>query len=210
MATVEKKKYPRALPHRSPEDIAAELKQWRMRTYYLIGVLALLLLVGVLWAGITIRRSRAARQVEVVNEETTEVPSASSDDSKATKKERYLEALGSVSAAHLFQSYLNIGLVADGVESQAYTMADADETLVSIMDSITQVDAQLTKLAKAGIAAEDRAAIEQLQAAGVLLRIQAKLLQAYWLSGEEEDAQRYHEAREAAWKGIAKMLQSGT
>src|SRR5260370_26930357 len=40
-----------------------------------------------------------------------------------------LESLGGLSAANLYQSYLNIGLLADGVQSETFTIEGAAGTL---------------------------------------------------------------------------------
>lgn len=125
----------------------------------------------------------------------------------AAQRERFLEVFGSLSAAHLFQTYLNIGLLADGVESEAYTTTEAEETLRSISDVMDQVDGQLEKLTTTGLDSADNAALEQIKAVTVMLRLQAKCLQDYWKTGAAAKAEEYHEVRKAAWKGLHKVLQ---
>ncbi len=101
----------------------------------------------------------------------------------ASQKERFLEAIGSLSAAHLFHTYLNIGLLADGVESEVYSTKEAEETLQSIDDMMAQVDGQLGDLNKVGLDADDRAALEQIKAVAVMLRLQARsFCKDYWKS----------------------------
>jgi hypothetical protein len=137
-------------------------------------------------------------------------PTVSLKPAAASSQEAFLEALGSLSAAHLYQSYLNIGLLADGVESEAYTAKEAEETLLSIGEMIDQVERQLNKLGKAGLEADDQAAIEQIRAVSGMLRLQAKALQDYWVSGETDKATQYHDARKAAWQGLSKVMQLET
>lgn len=124
-----------------------------------------------------------------------------------SQRDRLLEAMGNLSAAHLFQSYLNIGLLADGVESDAYSPKEAEDTLHSIHEIMDQVTSQLDLVAKLDLEGEDLAAIEQIKTATVLLRVQAKCLENYWTTGESKNAEEYHEARKAAWKGLSKILQ---
>jgi hypothetical protein len=138
--------------------------------------------------------------------ESTPLKTPSTD----SRRDRYLEALGSLSAAHLYQSYLNIGLLADGVESEAYTVKEAEDTLRSINDIIDQVDGQLQKLAKGGLEPDDVASIEQIKTANAVLRLQSKCLETYWRTGEATKAEAYHEARKMAWKALAKLMQLDT
>src|SRR5262249_10827030 len=122
--------------------------------------------------------------------------------SKAT----LLEATGSLSAAHLYQTHLNIGLLADGVESETYTVEEADKNLKSVLDLMKMVDTQLTRVAKDGIDKEDQDSIREMQAIAGLLKLQSASLKAYWANGDMEQAAQYHKARKAAWQGLSKVM----
>lgn len=118
----------------------------------------------------------------------------------------FLEALGGLSATHLYQTHLNIGLLADGVESETYTVEEADKNLTTVIDLMKLVDGQMARVTKAGIDKEDQESIEQIQAVAMMHRRQADALRAYWASGEKEQAEQYHKARKAAWTGLAKVM----
>jgi hypothetical protein len=118
----------------------------------------------------------------------------------------FLEALGSLSATHLYQSHLNIGLLADGVESGTYTVAEAEESLKPVIDMMKQADARLARLAKSELDAEDRRSIQQIQAVSALLRLQADALRAYWATGEMQQAGDFQQARTASWQGVSKVM----
>jgi hypothetical protein len=113
-----------------------------------------------------------------------------------------LETLGSLSAIHLRQSYLNIGLVADAVEKQTYTIEQGNAMLDSVLGLMSTVDQQLAKLAKSELGEDDRQDVEHIQHLSALLRIQAAALRAYWLTHDGQQAARYHEARDKAWAAI--------
>lgn len=121
-------------------------------------------------------------------------------------KAGFLEALGGLSATHLIQSHLNIGLLADGVESETYTIAEAEKNLQSVTDSMKLVDVQLAKLSKSGLDHEDKDSIRQIQAVTALLHLQAKSLRAYWATGAMDHAVQFQEARKASWTGLSKVL----
>src|SRR5262245_57768816 len=99
--------YLRSLPYQAP-PAQHPPRRGRMVLYAAAG--AALLVLGV--AGAVIFANRAGA--------TPEPPPA------RTPHERMLETLGGLSAAHLYQSYLNIGLLADAVENETYTEAQAN------------------------------------------------------------------------------------
>jgi hypothetical protein len=134
------------------------------------------------------------------------VVQAKSDGASGNPKAEFLEALGSLSATHLYQSHLNIGLLADGVESETYTVADAEESLKPVLDMMKVVDARLARLAKNGLDGEDRQSIEQIQTVSSLIRVQADALRAYWATGNIEQANDFQAARKASWSGLTKVM----
>jgi hypothetical protein len=56
-----------------------------------------------------------------------------------------LEVLGALSATHLYQSHLNVGLLADSVESGSYTIAEAEESLKPVVDMMKLVEARVPR-----------------------------------------------------------------
>jgi hypothetical protein len=122
------------------------------------------------------------------------------------QREAFLEALGGLSAAHLYQTYLNIGLLADGVESKAYTLDEAKSTLATVLDFMDQVEGKLTKLDRGGLEADDLEALDRIKATTNLLRLQAKTLLAFWTTSTQEQADQYQQARKAALAGLNKVL----
>jgi hypothetical protein len=126
-------------------------------------------------------------------------------DAGADQKAGYLEALGGLSATHLYQSHLNIGFLADGVESETYTVQDASKNLQAIVE-MKLADLQLAKVVKSGLDPEDQDSIRQIRAVTGLLQLQATSLRAYWTTGDMDQAELYHKARKAASLGIAKVM----
>jgi hypothetical protein len=133
------------------------------------------------------------------------VPAAQVKPEMGAKVE-VLETLGALSATHLYQSHLSIGLLADGVESEIYTIAQAEESLKPMLDMMQTIDARLAKLAKSDLDEEDRRSIEQIQAVSGLLRLQAESLRSYWKMGNAEQAQEFEAARKASANGLSKVL----
>jgi hypothetical protein len=123
-----------------------------------------------------------------------------------TPHERMLETLGGLSAAHLYQSYLNIGLLADAVENETYTEAQANSMLAQVVSLMDLVDRQLDKLAKMDLSAEDKQDVERIRNLSGLMRTQVAALRTWWRTGDAAQAVRYHDAREKSWAALTEAL----
>jgi hypothetical protein len=173
--------YPRAMPYR------AQVAPPRRRRTLVLAALAVLLVAG------------SAGAVVWFNRPAAEPP--------RTPQERTLEALGSLSASHLYQSYLNIGMLADAVEEGTYTPSQAQEMLAKVVSLMDVVDRQLDRLARGDLSPDDQRDVERIRGLSALLRSQAAALKAYWQNtADTRLASRYHEAREKAWQGLSDVL----
>jgi hypothetical protein len=195
--------YPRSLPFQPPQTTPASplsappphwtgalLRHWR-REWLFAGAAALLL-------------AMVATTVVVANRGNRS-PGAETAPPHASN-ERLLETLGGLSAAHLYQSYLNIGMLADAVEKETYTQSQAEEMLATVVGLMATVDKQLDRLAKNDLSAEDKQDVERIRSLSALLRVQVVALRAYWSTGSAQQAARYHDAREKAWQGLSEVL----
>ncbi len=117
-----------------------------------------------------------------------------------------LEALGSLTAANLYQSYLNIGLLADARESDVYTAAEAEKLLDSVTRLLDSVDRQLERTVGGNLKSEDREAVQQTRRLGAQLRSQAGELRAYWRTGKKEHAEQFQQARRESWTEIRELM----
>lgn len=121
-------------------------------------------------------------------------------------REPYLETIGGLSAVHLYQTYLNIGLLADAVENETYTNTEAVNVMLTVTELLNLVAKQLGKVPSSGLTGEDEAALESIRHLTGLLRTQSNALLGYWASGEEMYANRYQGAREQSWNAIKEMM----
>ncbi len=212
--------YPRALPFRPGDDRADETALLRRQTQLLIvlcgGLVIVLVAVLVfLWnqRPVTVRAAEveAPRVVEtpvpspVAVEHPKPVPAAPRPVPDVPRKVQ-LEALGSLSAAHMYQSYLNIGLLADGVEKEVYAIPEAEKMLTSINDLMTLMDRQLTKVGDNGLDDDDRASLQLIKSVNARLRDQITTLRAYWATGARDQVAQYHAARASAWTGLSRVM----
>lgn len=124
-----------------------------------------------------------------------------------TQRDRFLDSLGKLTGVHLYQCYLNIGLLADCTESDVYTEEEAQKWLDRIMAQMEMIDRQLDRLAKTDLDAEERKGLDRCRQVSALLRIQGRELKEYWKVSDKEHAARYHKAREEAWAGVSDVLQ---
>jgi hypothetical protein len=129
-----------------------------------------------------------------------------SADSPATLDGASLQAVGTLAGAHYYQTYLNIGFIADGKDKGTYTHEDASKVLHSVLSLVDSVDRQLAALSSHNLGKEDRDSLEQMQAISAMLRQQGADLQTYWASNQEHDAARYESMRRTSYAAISKLL----
>jgi hypothetical protein len=143
------------------------------------------------------------------NSRTATSPKVSAEAGNVAERRQLLETIGTLIAAHCYQSYFNIGLLADGRAKGTYNDKDANKLLDSILSILGTVEQKLTALDKLALDKDDRASLAQMRELSGLLRRQANDLQALWDSGREEDAARYESTRKDAWAAISKLLGVG-
>jgi hypothetical protein len=137
-------------------------------------------------------------------------PAASADDSKAAQERRQLlEAVGALTSAHCYQTYLNLCLVADGKAKGTFTDKDAYKVLDSLLSLLSSMDRNLAALAKMDLDKRDLESLDQMRGLSALLGQQGKELKAFWDSGSEEDATRYDDARKNSWAAIGRLTGIG-
>ncbi|MCC6416712.1 MAG: hypothetical protein IT429_00515 [Gemmataceae bacterium] len=218
-----KNNYPRAAPYRlTPEHAQGEGRSGGFLRY-VVGAVALVLVTAA--ATVLVVNLLLARPQTVPPAVPAEVPVAEKNQprrpasppqatpapapskAKVAERETILRALGALSLSHVYQGYLNIGLLADGVESEAYTKVEAEQMLATVAGILDLVDRQTEKVSEAGLDEDDQERLERIQELTALLRRQASALRAYWASGDAEQITRYQEARETTWKHLSKLLE---
>jgi hypothetical protein len=134
----------------------------------------------------------------------------STDESRAAQERRQLlETVGALTSAHCYQTYLNIGLIADGKAKGAYSDQDAYKVLDSVLSLQSSIDRNLATLAKMDLDKRDLESLDQMRDLSALLRQQGKDLKAYWDSGKEADAGRYDDTRKDSWAAIGRLTGIG-
>jgi len=127
----------------------------------------------------------------------------------ATDRRQLLEILGTLAASHCYQTYLNIGLIADGKAKGTYSEKDAYKLLDSVLALVSSTERKLAALDRIDLDKEDRASLEQMRTLSILLRKQAKELQTFWDTGKEEDAARYENVRKDSWAALSRLTGVG-
>jgi hypothetical protein len=120
--------------------------------------------------------------------------------------EAVVEALGGLTASHLYQTYLNIGLLADSVEGEVYEKDEARKLLDTVAGLMTAVDQQLDRVGRQSLKADERKAVDQARVVTATLRSQTRELLEYWEKGEKDSVTRFHQARQDSWTSIKILL----
>ncbi len=117
------------------------------------------------------------------------------------------EALGLVSGLQLYQTYLNIGLLADVRAEGLYEAGELSQLLGTVVTPLEQVDKQLGRVAAIkGLSKDDVAALARMRKIVGQLQAQGKSLQTFWDTGVQDHGKRYEIARQAAWKELDDLL----
>jgi hypothetical protein len=117
-----------------------------------------------------------------------------------------LETVGLLAGIQLYQTYLNVGLLADASAEGVYESGEATQLLGSVVGPLDKIEKQLEKVAALKLSKDDAAALTRMKKIAGLLRVQGKALQSYWDTGKEEHNKKYEDARQAAWKELSDLL----
>jgi hypothetical protein len=129
-----------------------------------------------------------------------------SKEAASKERQKLLEITGTLAASHYYQTYLNIGFIADGKAEGIYGDKEANKVLDSVLALLMTADKQLEQVAKLDLEKEDRQSLEQMRKISAVLHQQGKELQAYWTTGDQERSAKYESLRKAAWTSISKLL----
>ncbi|MGE3806616.1 MAG: hypothetical protein AB7K24_18265 [Gemmataceae bacterium] len=117
-----------------------------------------------------------------------------------------LHMVGRQSGTQLYQTYLNIGFIADGRAEGTYENKEVEQLLSSVMELLNVLDADLDQISKLDLSKEDREGVAQVQLIARLLRQQAAQLLVFWKTDDAEDGEKYERTRQEAWKAISELL----
>jgi hypothetical protein len=126
----------------------------------------------------------------------------------APESDPLLEVVASLTGAHLYQTYLNIGLLADAVETELYEREEGEKWLGTVTATLDAVDQQLGRIPVTRLKAGQHKHLVRVKELSALLRVQTVELRKYWETGKKEHADLFQKARTDTWKGM-EDLQEG-
>ncbi|MBA4192109.1 MAG: hypothetical protein C0467_29375 [Planctomycetaceae bacterium] len=178
-----------------------------MNQFRSLAVLALVLVAGSLFAVQT--------STQPLAQPTLQTPLAENKQPAPGQSALTIEALptlsetvGLLSGLQLYQTYLNIGMLADARAEGLYEASELAQLLGSVVVPLDTVDKQLAKVAALkGLSKEDATAITRMRKIAGRLKQQGKSLQAFWDTGVEDHGKKYEESRQAAWKELDELLE---
>jgi len=216
--------YPRARPYRPPPEIALAPVPLpppllptptlrRSRLVLVVGVCSLGLTIALVGGVLVLARNARPREGAETrknngkDDRLTRIPRKTLSAGKPVKvPEAVAEALGSLTAAHLYQTHLNLGLLADAVEGEVYAKAEALKMLDTVASLMTAIEEQLERVARQPRKATEKKVVEQARQIMGHLRAQDRELRSHWNTGRKDHVVRFHKAQEEAWTGIKALL----
>ena len=136
------------------------------------------------------------------------VPVVDNSEAPADSTQSVLaESVGLFGGLQLYNTYLNMGILADSMAEGLYEAANVYQLLGSVVNPLENVEKQFDKLIKLKLSKEDIAALKQMKKIAGLLRKQGKELELFWEKGLPENGKNYEMARQAAWKELNALLE---
>ncbi len=126
---------------------------------------------------------------------------------RAAEDTAVVEAIGGLSAAYVYQTYLNIGMIGDSVANKSMEPDTAKQLLGSVLGLADTITKQLTAVAKSDkLSADDQKTMQEFLTIISLLKTQGSELQQIWSTKDEAHAKKYESARTLAWDKIKTLL----
>ncbi len=116
------------------------------------------------------------------------------------------QMIGVLSASYLYQSYLNIGYLADATEGAVYSEEEALTQVDGLLNVIGGVRDELLAYSRQVESESDRLYLENLVKVADLLIQEASALLRYYESNDQEYAKQYMEFNAMAQKAIGQLL----
>ncbi len=105
-----------------------------------------------------------------------------------------------------YQTYLNIGLIGDGIPKNVYTPEQAQQLLQPIINLIATSRKQNEKLMAVANKDDEKEYVKKLQKILELLDGQASELKDYIGKKDKSHLEQYEQYRQLAWKKIEELL----
>ena len=123
-------------------------------------------------------------------------------------KNEALEAIGGSGGMLLYNTYLVIGMAADGFSKEVYTAEEAVKIVQEQLNSSEIIHQQYEALLKSGFLSDpaDAEYLDELSDVFGLVRQEGEALLKYIESGQDADAIEYDTRRNQAWSEISSLL----
>lgn len=132
--------------------------------------------------------------------------SAQAQDEPSTS-DQIAEALGATMVAYVAESHVNVGLIADAIAAEAIKSEQATGLLQLCVNFMEQVEPRLTKLSKAkDLGDADKKAFSDTAEIAKLIHEEAKALEKFVDSEDEDDEAKYTKAHDKAQAKLDKFF----
>lgn len=130
----------------------------------------------------------------------------SKSEAVGKEREQMLQAIGALSAAQLYQAYLNVCMLADGRAAGTYSAEESQAIMATVISVLATVDRQLIAIGKLDLDKADRAKLKEIRDIAALIHKQSLALQAYWKTGGQKEAAVYDKYHAEAWQKLSSLL----
>lgn len=114
--------------------------------------------------------------------------------------------IGTLGSAHVYMTYAYIGVLADGLSKELYTVEQTKTLLGEVVSVSGNIVRNMARVRDGGLSEADATAINNMIEIYKLLQVEAKAAIAFAESRSVEDAQAFDAARTAVWPQISDLL----
>jgi len=116
-----------------------------------------------------------------------------------------LQAIGSLSAAHVYTSYGYVGVTADAYVADAFTVEQVTD-LMGELDDMIELNILALKRVRQDVEGDDQEFIDDIMRVYGLVQKESQALVAFAKSQEPADADEFEKVRKAIWPELKRLL----
>lgn len=118
----------------------------------------------------------------------------------------YIETIGVFGGIYIYTTYAYIGTTADAFSKDIYDAGQVKSMMDEKINMLNNLEAMLLRVQATNMAPADKKFIASMLDIIGLLRQEASALSEFVNTKDEADAEKYDQARKAAWLKIKKLL----
>ncbi|MGE3806751.1 MAG: hypothetical protein AB7K24_18950 [Gemmataceae bacterium] len=125
---------------------------------------------------------------------------------RKSDRQKLIEIVDTLTATNLYQTYMTLGLIADGRVSNSYSQEETLAMLKALADTVDAADKQLNRLTRITLTQEEQARFTELTQVSTLLKQQGAALVNYVQNNNPRALEEFQRIRLRTGERVATLL----